>query len=84
MESAWDSTGRRKPQSHAQNEGFSSLSANEGAVGGAAAAAGASAWEFKPKEIRDPEGGESLGGAEAMLVIPQKGNNVSSDTFIIV
>ncbi|XP_054467077.1 activating signal cointegrator 1 complex subunit 2 isoform X2 [Anoplopoma fimbria] len=56
--SAWDSVGRRRPHSQIQHQG---------AAGGAAAASSASSSGFKPQDAREPEGGESLRGAEAML-----------------
>lgn len=65
VESAWDSVGRRKPQ--IQSKTSSSLSSNQGAVGGASAAAASGG--FKAPEVRKPE------GAEAMLEVPRKGNN---------
>ncbi|KAM7391117.1 hypothetical protein PAMP_021833 [Pampus punctatissimus] len=74
VESAWDSVGRRKPQSQIQTGASSSFLANQGAVGGASAAS--SSASFNPQEVREPgEGGESLIGAEAMLEVPQKGHN---------
>lgn len=79
VESAWDSAGRRKPPSQIQLRGSSSFLANQGAVGGASAASSSAC--FIPEEVRQPgEGGESPRGAEAMLDVPRKGNNVS---FII-
>ncbi|XP_062273434.1 activating signal cointegrator 1 complex subunit 2 [Scomber scombrus] len=66
VQSAWDSVGRRKPQSHNQ---LRASSAFDGAVAGASSSAGF-------HEVREPaEGGESLRGAEAMLDVPRKGNN---------
>ncbi len=55
------------------------MAADQGAAGGAAASSLAG---FTP-QVREPErrgggGGEILRGAEAMLDVPQKGNNVSS------
>lgn len=74
VESAWDSVGRRKPQSQIQLRTSSSFVANQGAVGGASAAS--SSASFNPQEVREPgEGGESLRGAEAMLDVSRKGNN---------
>lgn len=71
VESAWDSVGRRKPQNQIQHK---VPSAYQGAAGGAAAAASSSG--FTLKEDREPEGREErLRGAEAMLDVPQKGNN---------
>uniref|UniRef100_A0A147A728 Activating signal cointegrator 1 complex subunit 2 n=1 Tax=Fundulus heteroclitus TaxID=8078 RepID=A0A147A728_FUNHE len=72
VESAWDSTGRRRPQGHLQSAAASSLSANQGAAGGAAA----SSDGFRPQEV-DESRGESgeLRGAEAMINVPQRGNN---------
>ncbi|XP_075960954.1 activating signal cointegrator 1 complex subunit 2 [Anarhichas minor] len=61
--SAWDSVGRRRPHSQTRHQG---------AAGGAAASTSSG---FKVQEEREPEGGESLRGAEAMLYVPQKGNN---------
>ncbi|XP_040898149.1 activating signal cointegrator 1 complex subunit 2 [Toxotes jaculatrix] len=75
VEGAWDSLGRRKPQSQIQPKASSLFLANQGAVGGAAAAAAASSASFKPQEVQEPGGGESLRGAEAMLDVPRKGNN---------
>uniref|UniRef100_A0A3Q2ZP87 Activating signal cointegrator 1 complex subunit 2 n=1 Tax=Kryptolebias marmoratus TaxID=37003 RepID=A0A3Q2ZP87_KRYMA len=65
VESAWDSMGRRKPQSHAQNKPSpSSSSANQGATGGA-----------RPPEVQESKGEQGLRGAEAQLDVPQRGNN---------
>uniref|UniRef100_A0A3Q0RID4 Activating signal cointegrator 1 complex subunit 2 n=1 Tax=Amphilophus citrinellus TaxID=61819 RepID=A0A3Q0RID4_AMPCI len=72
VESAWDTVGRRKPQSQIQTKAASSLLANQGAAAGAAASSLAGS---KPQEVREPAEGESLRGAEAMLDVPQKGNN---------
>ncbi|AWP07646.1 putative activating signal cointegrator 1 complex subunit 2 [Scophthalmus maximus] len=71
VESAWDSVGRRKPSSQIRSNAASSLSANQGAAGGAAAA---SSGSCRPREVREP-GEERVEGAEAMLDVPQKGNN---------
>ncbi|XP_010749645.1 activating signal cointegrator 1 complex subunit 2 [Larimichthys crocea] len=69
VESAWDNVGRRKPQSQIQHK---VPSAYQGAAGGAVA----SSAGFKDPEDRETGGGgESLRGAEAMLEVPQKGNN---------
>uniref|UniRef100_A0A4W6FJV1 Activating signal cointegrator 1 complex subunit 2 n=1 Tax=Lates calcarifer TaxID=8187 RepID=A0A4W6FJV1_LATCA len=73
VESAWDSVGRRKPQSQMRPKASSLLSANQGAAGEAAAAS--SSASVKPQKVREPGGGESLRGAEAMLDVPRKGNN---------
>lgn len=78
VESAWDSVGRRKPQSQtrtSQAQASASLSANRGPAAGAAASSSAGS---KPQEVREPAEGESTRGAEAMLDVPQRGNNVSS------
>lgn len=78
VESAWDSVGRRKPQSQIQTsqaQASASLSANQGPAPGAAASSLAGS---KPQEVREPAEGESPRGAEAMLDVPQRGNNVSS------
>lgn len=75
VESAWDSVGRRKPQRQTQLR--ASSSAFEGAAGGGASSSSSSA-SFKPQEVREAaEEGESPRGAEAMLDVPRKGNNVS-------
>lgn len=73
VRSAWDSVGRRKPQSQIQNKVPSAMPAYQGAAGGAAAAA--SSGDFKLKEGREPERAEDLMGAKAMLDVPRKGNN---------
>lgn len=66
VESAWDSVGRRKPQSQLHQK---TMTAHQGAI--ASSSAG-----FKPQMVQEPEGGqESPRGAEAMLEVPQKGNN---------
>lgn len=81
VESAWDSVGRRKPQSQtrtSQAQASASLSANREPAAGAAASSLASS---KPQEVREPAEGESTRGAEAMLDVPQRGNNVSSDCY---
>uniref|UniRef100_A0A3Q1EX90 Activating signal cointegrator 1 complex subunit 2 n=1 Tax=Acanthochromis polyacanthus TaxID=80966 RepID=A0A3Q1EX90_9TELE len=67
VESAWDSVGRRKPQS--QRKTSSPLSSNQGAVGGATAAAASGG--FKAPEVREPEG---AGGA----VCPVSGAELES------
>lgn len=75
VESAWDSVGRRKPQSQIQTsqaQASASLSANQGPAPGAAASSLAGS---KPQEVREPAEGESPRGAEAMLDVPQRGNN---------
>nr|XP_019964628.1 PREDICTED: activating signal cointegrator 1 complex subunit 2 isoform X2 [Paralichthys olivaceus]XP_019964629.1 PREDICTED: activating signal cointegrator 1 complex subunit 2 isoform X2 [Paralichthys olivaceus] len=68
VESAWESVGRRKPQSQIHPK------ANQGAAGGAAAAAAASSASFN-RQVREPRE-ECERGAEAMLDVPQKENNV--------
>ncbi|KAI3372534.1 hypothetical protein L3Q82_023005 [Scortum barcoo] len=74
VQSAWDSVGRRKPQSQIQHKVPLVMAACQGAAGGAAAAAASGG--FTPQEAREPvEGGEILRGAEAMLDVPRKGNN---------
>uniref|UniRef100_A0AAX7TVL6 CUE domain-containing protein n=1 Tax=Astatotilapia calliptera TaxID=8154 RepID=A0AAX7TVL6_ASTCA len=75
VESAWDSVGRRKPQSQtrtSQAQASASLSANREPAAGAAASSLAGS---KPQEVREPAEGESTRGAEAMLDVPQRGNN---------
>uniref|UniRef100_A0A3Q4HLQ1 Activating signal cointegrator 1 complex subunit 2 n=1 Tax=Neolamprologus brichardi TaxID=32507 RepID=A0A3Q4HLQ1_NEOBR len=75
VESAWDSVGRRKPQSQtrtSQAQASASPSANRGPAAGAAASSSAGS---KPQEVREPAEGESARGAEAMLDVPQRGNN---------
>ncbi|MEQ2209307.1 hypothetical protein XENOCAPTIV_028278, partial [Xenoophorus captivus] len=52
VESAWDSTGRRRPQGHIQNNGASSFSTNQGAAGGTAA----SSDSFGPQEVKESRG----------------------------
>lgn len=84
VESAWESVGRRKPQSHVQHKVPSATAAYQGAAGGAGAA-GASSSGFELHKGQEPGGetggrreggeGESLRGAEAMLDVPRKGNN---------
>lgn len=71
VESAWDSVGRRKPQSQTQHH-FPIAPANQGVAYGAASLSG-----FKLHEEQEPRE-ESLRGAEALVDVPQKGNNVSS------
>ena len=77
VQSAWDSTGRRRPQSQAQPK---TSAAAQGAVGGA--------WgggESPPPGVREAgEGGESVRGAEAALDMPYKGNNVSPPVTVIL
>ncbi|KAF3695394.1 Activating signal cointegrator 1 complex subunit 2 [Channa argus] len=66
VESAWDSVGRRKPQSQLQPNASSFLSASPGPACSI------------PQEVREPgDGGESLRGAEAMLDSSLKRNNVA-------
>lgn len=64
VQSAWDSTGRRRPQGRVQNEGASSPWANQGAAAA-------------PSDADEPRG-ETLPGAEAKMDAPQRGDNVSS------
>ncbi|XP_037633277.1 activating signal cointegrator 1 complex subunit 2 [Sebastes umbrosus] len=71
VEDAWDCVGRRRPHSQIQHQGAMD---GDAASASGAAAASASAG-FKLQEAREPEGGESLRGAEAMLDVPRKGNN---------
>ncbi|XP_027888752.1 activating signal cointegrator 1 complex subunit 2 isoform X2 [Xiphophorus couchianus] len=66
VESAWDATGGRRPQT----EGASSSSADQGAA--AAAAAGSDG--FGSPEVKESRG-ERLVGAEAKMAAPQKGDN---------
>uniref|UniRef100_A0A7N8YPB7 Activating signal cointegrator 1 complex subunit 2 n=1 Tax=Mastacembelus armatus TaxID=205130 RepID=A0A7N8YPB7_9TELE len=70
VESAWDSVGRRKPQSRTKSKASSLVPSSQEGAGGAASSAGIN------RETREPgDGGESVRGAEAMLDVPQKGNN---------
>uniref|UniRef100_A0A674N7A2 Activating signal cointegrator 1 complex subunit 2 n=1 Tax=Takifugu rubripes TaxID=31033 RepID=A0A674N7A2_TAKRU len=62
VQSAWDSAGRRKPQSHVGHEHV----ANQGGADFASAAASSS---FKVA------GEEEVMGAEALVCVPQRGNN---------
>ncbi|XP_047238497.1 activating signal cointegrator 1 complex subunit 2 [Girardinichthys multiradiatus] len=73
VESAWDSTGRRRPHCHIQNNGASSFSTNQGAAGGTAA----SSDSFGPQEVKESRGevGDKPRGAEATINDPQRGNN---------
>uniref|UniRef100_A0A3Q3FUA5 Activating signal cointegrator 1 complex subunit 2 n=1 Tax=Labrus bergylta TaxID=56723 RepID=A0A3Q3FUA5_9LABR len=69
VESAWDSVGRQRPQSHIHQK---SVAAHQGAAGAAAAASSSAGFQKVP----EPQGGrESPLGAEAMLEVPRKGNN---------
>lgn len=68
VRSAWDSTGRRKLHSHIQPKNTSAFP-----VAGAAAAI--SSEGFRPQEDRESGGDGAVGGAEAMLDVPHKGNN---------
>ncbi|XP_015247448.1 PREDICTED: activating signal cointegrator 1 complex subunit 2 [Cyprinodon variegatus] len=71
VESAWDSMGRQRPLGHIQSEGVSLMSANQGAAGGTAA----SSDSFRAPELQESREGQKLRGAEAMMNVPQKGNN---------
>lgn len=71
VESAWDSAGRRNPQSQKK---VTSVLAYRHEPDGAPAASPAGATGQKEQGF----GGESLRGAEAMVDVPTKGNNVSS------
>eukprot|EP00066_Takifugu_rubripes_P008721 XP_003975114.1 PREDICTED: activating signal cointegrator 1 complex subunit 2 [Takifugu rubripes] len=62
VQSAWDSAGRRKPQNHVGHEHV----ANQGGADFASAAASSS---FKVA------GEEEVMGAEALVCVPQRGNN---------
>lgn len=70
VQSAWDSVGRRKPQNHVGHEHV----ANQGGADFAAAAASTS---FNPHNDQVSRGEEVM-GAEALVCVPQRGNNVSS------
>lgn len=75
VESAWDSIGRRKPHTHREVSSISALRHNpDGAC--AASSASRSAGVQGQKE-QGFDGGEALRGAEAMVDVPQAGNNVS-------
>lgn len=80
VESAWDSVGRRKPQSQTRHKVHSAPAYPGAADGAADGAAAATLSGFKPQEDQEPGGGggESLRGAEAMVDVPRKGSNVSS------
>ncbi|XP_058492401.1 activating signal cointegrator 1 complex subunit 2 [Solea solea] len=71
VESVWDSMGRQRSQNQTRPKASSLLSTNQGAVGGATAAF---VDDFRPQDDQEP-GGERVKGAEAMLDVPQKGNN---------
>lgn len=73
VQSAWDSAGRRKPQNHVGHEHV----ANQGGAEFASAAASSS---FKPHKDQVPREEEVM-GAEALVCVPQRGNNVSSQTI---
>lgn len=73
VQSAWDSLGQRKPQNQVEHKSPSSV-ANEG---GADFAAAASSSSLKIQEDQVPTELEVM-GAEAVVCVPHKGNNVSS------
>lgn len=73
VQSAWDSMGRRKPHNHVGHNSPSPV-ANQG---GADFANAASSSSFKPCKEQVPRGEEVIGG-EALVCVPHKGNNVSS------
>lgn len=72
VQSAWDSMGRRKPQNHVGLEPPSFVANQGGADFGAAAAS-----SFEPHKDQVPREVEVM-GAEALVCVPQRGNNVSS------
>lgn len=72
VESAWDSAGRQNPQGQKK---VTSVLAHRREPDGAPAASPDGATRQKEQGF---EGGESLRGAEAMVDVPTKGNNVSS------
>lgn len=69
VQSAWDSVGQRKPQNQVEHKSPSPV-ANQG---GADFAAAASSSSFKLQEDQ-----VEVMGAEALVCVPHKGNNVSS------
>ncbi|KAM4616668.1 activating signal cointegrator 1 complex subunit 2 [Polymixia lowei] len=72
VDSAWDSVGRRRPQSQIQPKSSPEAPVAQGATGGGTLSSGG----HTPLGVREPgEGGESPRGAEAMLDLPRKGNN---------
>lgn len=73
VQSAWESVGQRKPQNQAEHKSPSSV-ANQG---GADFAAAASSSSFKLQEDHVHREVEVM-GAEALVCVPHKGNNVSS------
>lgn len=77
VQSAWDSIGRRKPQNQVGHKSHSSV-ANQG---GADFAAAASSSSFNLSKDQVPREEEVL-GAEALVYVPHKGNNVSSDHLL--
>lgn len=76
VQSAWDSVGQRKPQNQVEQKSPSPV-ANQG---GADFAAAASSSSFKLQEDQVHRKGEVM-GAEALVCVPHKGNNVSSQTI---
>lgn len=67
VQSAWDSVGQRKPQNQVEHKSPSSAEAEEGA----------SSSSFKLQEDQVHRELEVM-GAEALVCVPHKGNNVSS------
>lgn len=67
VQSAWDSVGQRKPQNQVEHKSPSSAEAEEGA----------SSSSFKLQEDQVHRELEVI-GAEALVCVPHKGNNVSS------
>lgn len=73
MQSAWDSVGQRKPQSQVEHKSPSTVANRAGAD----FAAAASSSSFKRQEDQVHREVEVM-GAEALICLPHKGNNVRS------
>lgn len=79
VESAWDSIGRRNPHTRSKNP---PVSAHRHEPDGAAASSSASrSAEVGGQKGGGLDGGDELRGAEAMVDVPQAGDNVSSATL---
>lgn len=70
MQSAWDSVGQRKPQNQAEHKSPPSVARQGGATA-------ASSSSFKLQEDQVHREADVM-GAEALVCVPHKGNNVSS------
>lgn len=77
MQSAWDSVGQRRPQNQVEHKTPPSVAS----PGEADSAAAASSSRFKLEEDQVHREADAL-GAEALVCVPHKGNNVSCQIIL--